>query len=58
MWCICQLFHSRVDIPHHLVLPPRHERPLTTPSEPRIFYFETVECGRRCLLTGVLGQRV
>lgn len=39
--------------------PPRYARKklMETPAEPRIYYYETVECGRRCLMTGALGER-
>lgn len=45
----------------HLPSPlPRYARRKTfleTLAEPRIYYYETVECGRRCLMTGALGKR-
>lgn len=50
---ICTIFWPSPH-PNTLLLRPWNLT-IMTPPEPRVYYFETVECGRRCLMTGALG---
>lgn len=44
---------------YRLTSAPRVTNPrLMTSAEPQNYYFESLECGRRCLLTGILGGLV
>lgn len=56
--CICvRVLHRPSCIPPTSA-PRVTNRRSVTYTEPQNFYFESLECGRRCLLTGVLGGRV